>query len=158
MTHRSSSKEGKLHASRSSQGIAMMKGLYFLFLKPTSRKRSIFSASVISLITSTCRTEAELHTYLKEFVLPATDAQIDELLTLYPQNVTLGSPYDTGTQNALTPQFKRMASILGDFVFQGPRRFFLQNVSDKQNVWSFCTLRATDRFCSCLTLPSILTQ
>ena len=65
---------------------------------------------------------------------------MDELLTLYPQNVTLGSPYDTGTQNALTPQFKRIASIIGDFVFQAPRRFFLQNVSDKQNVWSFCTL------------------
>jgi hypothetical protein len=117
-----------------------MKELYFLFLRPTSRKRSIFSASFISLITSTCRTEADLHTFLQEFVFPATDAQIDELLTLYPQDVTQGSPYDTGTQNALTPQFKRMTSILGDFAFQGPRRFFLQNVSDKQNVWSFRTL------------------
>jgi acetylcholinesterase len=78
---------------------------------------------------------------LKEFVFPnATDAQIDELLTLYPQNVTQGSPFDTGNQNALTPQFKRMASIIGDFAFQAPRRFFLQTVSDKQKVWSFCTL------------------
>jgi hypothetical protein len=67
---------------------------------------------------------------------------MDKLLTLYPQNVTLGSPYDTGTQNALTPQFKRMASILGDREFQAPRRFFLQTVSDKQNVWSVCTLHA----------------
>jgi hypothetical protein len=65
---------------------------------------------------------------------------MDELLTLYPQNPTLGSPYDSGTQNELTPQFKRIASILGDFIFQGPRRFFLENVSDKQNVWSFCML------------------
>jgi acetylcholinesterase len=78
---------------------------------------------------------------LKEFFFPnATDAQMDELLTLYPQNVTQGSPYDTGTQNALTPQFKRMASILGDYEFQAPRRFFLKTISDKQNVWSFCTL------------------
>jgi acetylcholinesterase len=137
-----------------------MKGLYFLFLKPTSRKRSIFSPSVISLITNTCRTESELHTYLKEFVLPATDAQIDELLTLYPQNPTLGSPYDTGTQNALTPQFKRMASILGDFVFQGPRRFFLQTVSDKQKVWSFCTLHMPSPALDLdlHSFPSILTQ
>ena len=65
---------------------------------------------------------------------------MDQLLTLYPQNVTLGSPYDTGAQNALTPQFKRFSSILGDVFFQGPRRFFLQAVSDKQNVWSFCML------------------
>jgi hypothetical protein len=64
---------------------------------------------------------------------------MDELLKLYPNNVTLGSPYDTGTQNALTPEFKRMASILGDLVFQSPRRFFLKNVSDKQNAWSYCT-------------------
>jgi acetylcholinesterase len=80
---------------------------------------------------------------LKEFFFPnATDTQMDELLTLYPQNVTLGSPYDTGTQNALTPQFKRLASILGDYEFQAPRRFFLQTVSDKQNVWSFCMLHS----------------
>jgi hypothetical protein len=80
---------------------------------------------------------------MKEFFFPnATNAQMDELLTLYPQNVTLGSPYDTGAQNALTPQFKRMASILGDREFQAPRRFFLQTVSDEQNVWSFCTSHA----------------
>ena len=67
---------------------------------------------------------------------------MDELLTLYPQNLTQGSPYDTGTQNALTPESKRIASILGDLVFQAPRRFFVQTVSDKQNAWSFCTLHA----------------
>ena len=64
---------------------------------------------------------------------------MDKLLTLYPQNVTQGSPYGTGTQNALTPEFKRLASILGDIGFQAPRRFFLQSVSDRQNTWSFCT-------------------
>jgi acetylcholinesterase len=70
---------------------------------------------------------------------------MDKLLTLYPQNVTQGSPYDTGTQNALTPEFKRIASILGDFEFQAPRRFFLNNVSGKQNTWSFCTLHVLTR-------------
>ena len=65
---------------------------------------------------------------------------MDKLVTLYPQNVTRGSPYDTGTQNALTPEFKRIASILGDIVFQAPRRFFLNAVSEKQNTWSFCML------------------
>ena len=84
----------------------------------------------------------DLRTYLKEFFIPnATDAQMDDLLTLYPQNVTQGSPYDTSTQNALTPEFKRIASILGDLVFQAPRRYFLQTVSDKQNTWFYCTLR-----------------
>jgi len=55
------------------------------------------------------------------------------------QDVTQGSPYGTGTLNALTPQFKRIASILGDITFQGPRRFFLQSTAYKQNAWSFGT-------------------
>jgi acetylcholinesterase len=64
---------------------------------------------------------------------------MDELLALYPQNVTQD---DTGTQNVLTPESKRIASILGDVVFQATRRFFVQTVSDKQNTWWFCTLHA----------------
>ncbi len=64
---------------------------------------------------------------------------MDKLLTLYPQDAIQGSPYDTGTQNAFTPQFKRIASLLGDIVFQAPRRLFLNNLSKKQNTWSFCT-------------------
>jgi carboxylesterase type B len=87
-------------------------------------------------------TEAELRSYLYEFVFPdATDAEMDKLLTLYPQNVAQGSPYDTGTQNTLTQEFKRISSILGDYVFQAPRRFFLDNVSGKQNTWSFLSKR-----------------
>ena len=83
---------------------------------------------------------------------------MDELLTLYPQDVTQGSPYDTGTQNALTPEFKRIASILGDFVFQAPRRFFLNNVSGKQNTWSFCMLHMFYRLCICSTHTATLSQ
>ncbi|KAH9060191.1 carotenoid ester lipase precursor [Lactarius vividus] len=87
-------------------------------------------------------TEAELRTYLLEFFFPnATDAQMDRLLMLYPQDVTQGSPYDTGTQNAFTPEFKRIASLLGDFVFQAPRRIFLDNSSEKQNTWSYLSKR-----------------
>jgi len=82
----------------------------------------------------------DLRNFLSGFYLPnATDAELDELLTLYPQDVTQGSPYDTGAQNVFAPQFKRIASILGDSVFQMPRRFFLNKVSGKQNTWSFCT-------------------
>ena len=56
----------------------------------------------------------------------------------YPvQDVTQGSPYRTGTLNALTPQFKRIASIQGDIIFQGPRRLFLEHLAHKQNAWSF---------------------
>ena len=55
------------------------------------------------------------------------------------QDLAKGSPYGTGTLNALTPQFKRIASIQGDWLFQGPRRFFLEHLAHKQNAWSFGT-------------------
>lgn len=59
-------------------------------------------------------------------------------LTLYPADPAEGSPFDTGFLNALTPQFKRLAAIQGDLVFQAPRRFFLEHTSGKQPTWAFC--------------------
>jgi len=98
---------------------------------------TLFSLSQVNVTT-----DAELRDYLSEFFLIGiSDAQMDEVLTFYPQNVTLGSPYGTGTQNAFTPEFKRIASILGDLIFQAPRRFFLNHSSDKQNTWSFLSKR-----------------
>ncbi|KAH9040259.1 carotenoid ester lipase precursor [Lactarius hengduanensis] len=98
--------------------------------------------TLFSLSQTNVTTEAELRTYLSEFLFPSiTDAQMDRLLTLYPQDVTQGSPYDTGTQNAFTPEFKRIASLFGDFAFQAPRRFFLDNLSKRQNTWSFLSKR-----------------
>lgn len=73
-------------------------------------------------------------------MINVTSADLDKVLALYPQDVTRGSPFGTGTQNALTPEFKRIAALLGDFVFQAPRRWLLDNVSGKQNTWSYCTL------------------
>ena len=35
------------------------------------------------------------------------------------------------------PQFKRTAALQGDFVFHGPRRFFLKQRASKQNSWGF---------------------
>ena len=61
------------------------------------------------------------------------------ILRYVVQDVTQGSPYGTGTLNALTPQFKRIASIQGDITFQGPRRFFLEHLAHERNAWSFGT-------------------
>jgi len=68
----------------------------------------------------------------------ATQYDLSRLLELYPSNVTKGSPFDTGTNNSLTPQFKRLSAIEGDLMFQAPRRFFLQQRSEKQATYSFC--------------------
>lgn len=85
------------------------------------------------------RTDAETREYIAENYLPNASAdQIDKLLQLYPQDPADGSPYDTGFNNTLTPQYKRLASLQGDFYFQAPRRFLLQQRSANQNAWSYC--------------------
>ncbi|KAG6889632.1 hypothetical protein C0992_004523 [Termitomyces sp. T32_za158] len=66
---------------------------------------------------------------------------IQQIETLYPQDITQGSPFDTGILNAITPQFKRIAAFMGDGVFQAPRRFFLQHRASKQPTWAFCQYR-----------------
>ena len=57
----------------------------------------------------------------------------------YPDDVTKGSPFGTGTKYAITPQYKRLAAFQGDAVFQAPRRFFLQERSNKQHAWAYST-------------------
>ncbi len=75
-------------------------------------------------------TTEELEAYLASNYLPnATAAEVQRLLEVYPEDVTQGSPFDTGSQNALTSQYKRLAAFHGDFVFNGPRRFFVQQRS-----------------------------
>ncbi|KAI0298097.1 carotenoid ester lipase precursor [Multifurca ochricompacta] len=86
--------------------------------------------------------KARVSRVYNKFILPnATDEEIDRLLTLYPEDVTQGSPYDTGLLNAITPQYKRTAALFGDLVFQAPRRFFLQQRSETQDTWSFLSKR-----------------
>jgi carboxylesterase type B len=98
--------------------------------------------TLFSLSQANITTDAQLRPYLKEFFLiHVTDDELDEVLTLYPQDPSQGSPFNTGTQNELTPEFKRIAALLGDLVFQAPRRWLLDHVSDKQNAWSYLNKR-----------------
>ena len=52
-------------------------------------------------------------------------------------------------------QFKRTAAIQGDFVFHGPRRFFLKNRADKQKSWAFSTSFCDKRGARALTPRAI---
>uniref|UniRef100_A0A8H7XNH5 Carboxylic ester hydrolase n=1 Tax=Psilocybe cubensis TaxID=181762 RepID=A0A8H7XNH5_PSICU len=46
-----------------------------------------------------------------------------QILRLYPDIPALGSPFNTGNQTfGLSSQYKRGAAILGDWIFQAPRR------------------------------------
>ncbi|KAH8079814.1 Alpha/Beta hydrolase protein [Cristinia sonorae] len=98
--------------------------------------------TLFALSSLNVTTESQLRNYLSQnFVTGISQSDLDKLLQLYPGDITKGSPFDTSILNALTPQFKRIAAILGDLVFQGPRRFFLQQRSGQQNTWSFLSKR-----------------
>ncbi|KAF9568740.1 carotenoid ester lipase precursor [Agrocybe pediades] len=92
-------------------------------------------------------TEAETEHWVKSNFFPKmTDKQIKQFREMYPSDVTKGSPFDTGTENAFTPQFKRIAAFQGDGVFQAPRRWLLQNtVPTNPHVWSFLSKRGKSR-------------
>lgn len=78
--------------------------------------------------------------YIQTIFFPSLNAtEASAIRTLYPDNLYDGSPYDTGVLNALSPQYKRIASFFGDVVFQAPRRLLLQHTSSRQNTWVFCT-------------------
>ena len=44
---------------------------------------------------------------------------------------------NTGDRNQLSPQFKRIAALLGDMVFAAATRFFARSRSEKQPVYVF---------------------
>lgn len=86
------------------------------------------------------RTDAQFIDYINTTFFPGAPlSDINSLTSLYPEDITQGSPFDTGILNALTPQFKRIAALQGDGVFQAPRRWLLQNtLPTNPNVWVFC--------------------
>ncbi|KIK97314.1 hypothetical protein PAXRUDRAFT_766008 [Paxillus rubicundulus Ve08.2h10] len=101
--------------------------------------------TLFSLYSLNVTTNDEFLNYIRTvFLVGATDAEINQLGELYPEDPTLGSPYDVGTDDILTPEFKRISSFQGDFYFQVPRRYALSYLSRTQNVWSYLWKR--DKF------------
>ncbi|EJF60948.1 carotenoid ester lipase precursor [Dichomitus squalens LYAD-421 SS1] len=101
--------------------------------------------TLFSLSNLNITNESQLRTYIKtNYIVNISESDLDTLLKLYPADVTKGSPFDTSVLNALTPEYKRIAALQGDLVFQAPRRFFLQNVAGKQPTWSFLNKRLKD--------------
>lgn len=72
---------------------------------------------LFSLANANITTNDELLKYLVQYYLPSgTTAQIAAIAANYPDDITQGSPFDTGILNALTPEYKRIAAIQGDLV------------------------------------------
>ncbi|EMD39501.1 hypothetical protein CERSUDRAFT_111813 [Gelatoporia subvermispora B] len=105
---------------------------------------TLFSLSNLNITTQT-----DLEGYLSSNYLSSVpDSLITDfmgaILNAYPADITQGSPFNTSDLNALTPEYKRLAALQGDLVFQAPRRFFLQQRSSEQATWSFLSKRLKD--------------
>ncbi|PPQ78726.1 hypothetical protein CVT25_010729 [Psilocybe cyanescens] len=98
--------------------------------------------TLFSLANLNVTTDTQFKSYIKNTFLPGTsDEQVNKIAALYPDDITEGSPFNTGIFNSVTPQFKRLAAFQGDGVFQAPRRWLLQYTATKQNVWVFVSKR-----------------
>lgn len=93
--------------------------------------------SLVAALNTT--TEEAVKDYFQTYWWPhATEAQLDTLMDLYPQDHRKGSPYDTGLVNSLVgPQYKRIASIIGDYSFESQRRQLL--AQHKGPMWTYQT-------------------
>ncbi|QSZ33282.1 hypothetical protein DSL72_002870 [Monilinia vaccinii-corymbosi] len=75
-------------------------------------------------------TTAELETYFHTVLYPdLTSSQISTLMSSYPDDPSLGSPFGTGAANNIYPQYKRLSALLGDITFTLARRLFLSHAT-----------------------------
>ncbi|KAJ7899706.1 carotenoid ester lipase precursor [Mycena leptocephala] len=94
-----------------------------------------------SFASTNVTTNEQFMGYLRNFLPNASRSQLSKVAELYPEDPRLGSPFDTGNANALTPQFKRIAAFEGDLVFQSARRYLLKRASQRQPTWSYLSKR-----------------
>ena len=92
-----------------------------------------------TIIDGQSRDDAAFRAYmLSNYIDGATESDVGDLFnTYYPDDPTQGSPFDTGVLYSIPAQYKRLAAIQGDLVFQAPRRFFVEHTYNRQPTWSF---------------------
>ncbi|ETW82244.1 Esterase/lipase/thioesterase [Heterobasidion irregulare TC 32-1] len=94
--------------------------------------------TLFSLSSTNLTTDQETHDYIhSNYYSKASSSEITQLMQYYPPNPVVGSPFDTGDNNTLTPQYKRISALTGDIIFEAPRRFFLDYLSSTQPAWAF---------------------
>lgn len=84
------------------------------FAVPNLNDTSVVS-SICSLhlfIQQLRRTTADFNTYFKTIIAPIGPSQTKLLDILYPQDATKGSPFNTGTANNISLQYKRFGMLL----------------------------------------------
>ncbi|KAF7946947.1 uncharacterized protein EAE97_004196 [Botrytis byssoidea] len=79
-----------------------------------------------ALVQTNLTTTSLLTSYLQTIFFPtAPPSKIASLVAAYPDDPSAGSPFNTGTNWNIYPQYKRLAALLGDIVFTLSRRLFL---------------------------------
>ncbi|KAH9486207.1 Lipase 4 [Psilocybe cubensis] len=98
--------------------------------------------TLFSLSSRNVTTDEQFREYVSTVWVPgASESELEPLWDYYPSTLSQGSPFNTSNFNDITPQYKRISAFQGDVVFQAPRRFFLQNISGKQKIWSYLSWR-----------------
>ncbi|KAI0794097.1 carotenoid ester lipase precursor [Fomes fomentarius] len=98
--------------------------------------------TLFSLGSMNITTDDQFSQYVSQNWFPgSTVSDLSNLLSLYPSSPAAGSPFDTGSDNAFTPEYKRIAALQGDWIFQGPRRLLLDRYSVRGNAYSFLSER-----------------
>jgi carboxylesterase type B len=97
--------------------------------------------TLFSLNQYNISTTDQLVQYFKDFFFhDATLAQVQTLVSLYPDDPSAGSPFRTGPANNIYPEYKRLAAMLGDLSFILARRIFLaltSTVAPSVPSWSY---------------------
>lgn len=93
-------------------------------------------ATLFAPLFLTTTSENGMRDLVKDLLHNSTDSDIDQILSLYPQDPTQGAPFRTGRANQITPQFKRIASLLTDVLYHNSRRRVLR-VSDGVPRWNY---------------------
>ncbi|CAA7262256.1 unnamed protein product [Cyclocybe aegerita] len=122
--------------------------------------------TLMSLSTLNITTNAQFLEYMKfNFFNGISDADLEALEQAYPDDITQvriallsssfsswapnpfslkGSPFNTGTEYAVTPQYKRLAALQGDLLFHSPRRSFSRVAAFRQPVYGYLDKRSTN--------------
>ncbi|TFK32449.1 sterol esterase [Crucibulum laeve] len=116
--------------------VSILKGLYAKVPFVTGDcddEGTLFSFASLNITNN----DEFLHYVQANYLTGINATQLAAVGNAYPDDITQGSPFDTGTANALTPEFKRIAAFQGDWIFQAPRRFFLQVASKTQPAFAY---------------------
>ncbi|PBK90022.1 sterol esterase [Armillaria gallica] len=91
-----------------------------------------------SLGSTNITTDSEFLGYVNTVYFPELSSErMNNLSSAYPNDPAQGSPFGSGYNYTLTPEYKRIAAFNGDYSFQAPRRHFLEVASTTQPAWAY---------------------